>query len=395
MAGYRNVISGNSVNGELITGSGATGNVVEGDYIGVNAAGTAALGNVNGVEVDSGASGNTIGGQNVVAVQSFAITGSSGIVLLTFQSSVTSVLPLAPTASQVQNALDSLPSIGGAGGSASVTLVGSTYTVVFGGTLANSVLPSLQLTVNGVGEAVTIVSQGSLPRNIISGNTGDGVAITSATGNVLEGNYLGTNAAGTGAIANASGVVLAANGNLIGTNGDGVNDAAERNVISGNTQYGVEMNGAANNTIAGNYIGTNAAGMALLANGFSNVATFFSTGNIIGTDGLHGAFNVDERNVIGGGVILQNANVLAGNYIGLNAAGTAALSLEPCETASRFLEPWAAASVPMATALATPRKAMLSVGLTVPRSSWASPAPSSPATTSAPMPPAPSPSPTR
>ena len=165
----------------------------------MNAAGTAALGNSgDGVLVTSGASGATIGGQNVVAVQSFTITGSSGPVLLTFGSFVTSVLPVAPTASQVQNALNSLLSIGGAGGSTSVTQVGNTYTVVFGGTLAYSVLPSLQLTVNGVAEGVTIISQGSLSRNVISGNTGDGVDITGSgtTGNVVEGNYIGTNVSG-------------------------------------------------------------------------------------------------------------------------------------------------------------------------------------------------------
>src|SRR5207253_715829 len=73
------------------------------------------------------------------------------------------------------------------------------------------------------------------------------------------------NAAGTAAVPNAlSGVILAvtATNNRIGTNGDGVNDAAERNVISGNTQRGVLIQdvGTTGNVVAGNYIGTNTAG---------------------------------------------------------------------------------------------------------------------------------------
>ncbi len=57
---------------------------------------------------------------------------------------------------------------------------------------------------NGVGEGVTIVSQGSLPRNVISGNSGDGVDITGSgtTGNVVEGNIIGRNAAGTSVLLN-------------------------------------------------------------------------------------------------------------------------------------------------------------------------------------------------
>ena len=46
--------------------------------------------------------------------------------------------------------------------------------------------------------------------------------------------------------------------NLIGTNGDGVNDTAERNDISGNTSWGIEISdpGTDNNVVAGNLIGT-------------------------------------------------------------------------------------------------------------------------------------------
>ncbi len=62
-AGAANTIADNSGNGVSISTSGTTGNVVEGNYIGTNSAGATNLGNTgDGVRVFDQASGNTIGG---------------------------------------------------------------------------------------------------------------------------------------------------------------------------------------------------------------------------------------------------------------------------------------------------------------------------------------------
>ena len=166
-------------------------------------------------------------------------------------------------------------------------------------------------------------------RNIISGNHDNGIFLHGGTGDRVSGNYIGTDATGNAALPNQSGIDIGGTGYLVGTDGDGVNDAAERNVISGNLDYGVLLNGGFDTKVAGNYIGVNAAGDTRLSNGFASVATFYSTGNIIGTDGSNDAFNAHERNVIDAAVLLGNANVFAGNYVGLNAAGTAALAASP------------------------------------------------------------------
>ena len=62
-AAARNVISGNQLHGIEISGNTANGNQVLGNCIGTNVAGTAALGNtLVGVEINQGASNNSIGG---------------------------------------------------------------------------------------------------------------------------------------------------------------------------------------------------------------------------------------------------------------------------------------------------------------------------------------------
>ncbi len=302
-AAERNIVSGNTGSGVFILGGGTTGNVVAGNYIGADVSGLLALPNVDAVQITGGAQNNIIGtngdGNGFDATERNVLSGNSNAGVL------------------MQGA-----------GTQSNIVAGNYIGVTALGTAALGNLVGVQLANGASGNRIGTDANGiadAAERNIISGNADSGVEIAGgATSNVVASNYIGTNAAGTGALANNTGIVIGGSGNLIGTNGDGVNDAAERNVISGNTQYGVDMNGATNNKIAGNYIGTNAAGDTLLQNGFSSVATFFSTGNVIGTSGLD-AVNADDRNIISGGVILQNANIFAGNYVGLNAAGTASL----------------------------------------------------------------------
>lgn len=75
------------------------------------------------------------------------------------------------------------------------------------------------------------------------------------TENVVENCYIGTDAAGAVASANQYGIVIRSNNNRIGGT-----SALAMNVISGNSSVGVSINGDDNNTVQGNYIGTNAAG---------------------------------------------------------------------------------------------------------------------------------------
>src|SRR5207237_3700458 len=123
---------------------------------------------------------------------------------------------------------------------------------------------------------------------------------------VVAGNYVGTAADGLTALPNAGNgldVKRGATRTRIGTNADGINDAAERNVISGNGGSGMIIwnnsttavtNG---NVIAGNFIGTDKTGARALANGGDGVSIFDGVyGNPIGgTAGGAGHVNRGNR----------------------------------------------------------------------------------------------------
>ena len=80
------------------------------------------------------------------------------------------------------------------------------------------------------------------------------------------------------ALANSGDGILLDNSafNVVGTDGDGLNDAGERNVISGNALNGISIDGprAANNIVAGNVIGTRASGAAALGNQGAGIVVF-------------------------------------------------------------------------------------------------------------------------
>jgi uncharacterized repeat protein (TIGR01451 family)/CSLREA domain-containing protein len=152
-----------------------------------------------------------------------------------------------------------------------------------------------------------------------------GIAISAGGGNVLEGNLIGTNAAGTAAQGNGeSGVLISGSAN----NTIGGTTEAQRNVISGNLLHGVLIFGstAMGNVLQGNYIGLNAAGTASVSNVGEGVSIVSSTNNTIGGT-TAGARNIISGN-FGKGIRFLDAsdNLTIGNYIGTNAAGTAAVA---------------------------------------------------------------------
>src|SRR5207247_5057670 len=66
-AGTGNLISGNGDTGIIIVDPGSAGNVIQGNFIGTDVAGTVDLGNHAGVSIGDGASDNMIGGPEATA----------------------------------------------------------------------------------------------------------------------------------------------------------------------------------------------------------------------------------------------------------------------------------------------------------------------------------------
>jgi hypothetical protein len=289
-AGAGNLISGNSQQGIVIDGAG-TGVLVQGNQIGTNAAGTAALANgMSGVEM--AASNNTVGGTAAGAGNLISGNSQDGIVI---DGSVTGVLV---QGNQIGTNATGTAAL--ANGRAGVEIAGPSNTV--GGTAA------------GAG-------------NLVSGNSLDGIRIDiGATANLVQGNKIGTNAAGSAALANGvAGVEIFESSNTVGGTA-----ASAGNLISGNSQDGIFIATNAN-LVQGNKIGTNAAGKAPLPNGASGVEIRGASSNSIGGTAA-GAGNLISGNTLDGILITDvpaaasTANLVQGNKIGTNVAGTGAVA---------------------------------------------------------------------
>jgi len=145
-----------------------------------------------------------------------------------------------------------------------------------------------------------------------------------ANGIAVVGSYIGTDATGAVGLGGVNdGVRIASNNNTIGGT-----LVADRNVISGNGDNGVQFDPVSNNTVLGNYIGTNAAGTAAIGNGSCGVeARPGATNSTIGGTAA-GAGNLISGHSNWGGVCLDAGTsgiVVTGNRIGTNAAGAAAV----------------------------------------------------------------------
>ncbi len=187
--------------------------------------------------------------------------------------------------------------------------------VMLDGTAAG--IASHGLIVDGVGTTIRGLSIGAF----------DATAITVTADNVtIVGNYIGLAPDGITARANGGGITVleAADARIGGlTSGD-------RNVISGNTGTGVALigSGAIGNVVRGNYIGTDATGTSAIGNTLDGVhVTAGASSNIIGGT-VSGAGNLIFGNG-GAGISIDassNSNSLLGNAVYSN--GQLAIDLE-------------------------------------------------------------------
>jgi len=154
-------------------------------------------------------------------------------------------------------------------------------------------------------------------RNVISGNDDDGVDLHGfrTHGNLILGNFIGTDLTGTASVGNRSDGVLIkidANGNFV-----------LNNLLSGNESAGARIRtGAEGNQLAGNLIGTDVSGLLPLPNLGGVVITDGASNNFVGGE------RVGDGNVISGnaanGVFIgegSSGNLVQGNLIGTDLTG--------------------------------------------------------------------------
>jgi Right handed beta helix region len=302
-----NVVSGNGGDGISLHGAGTTGDVVAGNFIGTPD-GNFFLGNgANGVNVSDGASDNTIGGTAGLAGN--VIASSDSGVLITGEGTTGNVV--------VENLIGTNASDDGplGGGENGVSVSGGAS----GNTIGSTTL--------GAG-------------NVITDNYyGVNISGYGTTGNLVAGNLIGTNILGGDEIGNTQGVYISDEafenivdaGNMISGNSDGGIDISDSeattvqaNVICSNGGYGISVAGAAYTQIESNDIGTdasdgeelpNALGGVMVWNGAQDTTiggTAAGEGNLIsGNDG-------DGIDLAGAGT---NDNDVQGNLIGTDSSG--------------------------------------------------------------------------
>ena len=296
--GARNVILGGSNPAiHLVAGNvGVGGNAIQGNYIGTNAAGSTGLG-AAGISIET--LQNLIGGHD--PGQGNVISGDRGIDIREFRASGTIIQ----------------------GNYIGLSANGTTALANNGSGI--SILRANDTRVGGAqaGARNVIVTRGTGIQ--VSGN--GNVAEMTASDSVILGNYIGLSATGS-ALATAVGA-----GPGIGLTGAdntrvGSGDPGGRNVIANHARgIAIAEDAADNNSVQGNYIGTDATGLVAVPNAGHGISITFSSGGQPPFGTLIGGTLAGERNVISGngdcGIFSQGRSTLiVGNYIGAAADGS-------------------------------------------------------------------------
>ncbi len=323
------VINNFPYNALYFTG-GASGSIIENNYIGTDPGGTLAkpngrLNNYPAVAILNSAQHIKIGGTHSlegVLVSGNLISGNKGAGIAVLDN-------------------------------ASATLIEGNYIGTnFLGTepLGNGwegIAISCDSSLAAAGHGNTVGGQVATHSNVISANQRAGVAIacTNAYGNLVQGNYIGTDYHGNlpvGDLTSSVGVVLySAGSGIVYDNQIGGSIPEARNIIAGNTYDGVLVGAdvsvaglfATQNIIAGNFIGTgnpNFGSLASIPNGYNGIILRAgAVNNLIG--GIRAISNECDApcNLISGntenGILISGAinNRIRGNTIGMDAAGGA------------------------------------------------------------------------
>jgi uncharacterized repeat protein (TIGR01451 family) len=265
-AGARNIIVANGSAGIGLVGNDSTANIIQGNYIGIDASGTRALGNTfDGIDFNGGAF-NQVGGSNVGEGNVISGNGGNGITLFAGGA----------TANAIQG-----------------NFIGTDSTGMFGvGNKGDGIgiigAPNNQIGApNPPGTPAGVLGSG----NVISANSGNGIGMVGGDNTVVQNNFIGADLSGAPSLGNLGagvsnnggnnllvGGTLAGAGNVVADNGKTFN-AGGVNIFSGN--------GA---TIESNSIFSN-FGLGITNANFSNAPNVTLAGTGAGRTKILGSFS--------------------------------------------------------------------------------------------------------
>jgi hypothetical protein len=363
----RNVISGNGRYGVLIAGDSSQ-NLVAGNYVGMTADGAGPLGNTDfGVRLVGGSSpggdhntiGGTVAGMRNVISGGIEIRGTDDLIAGNFLGTDATGMHALCCGGIVFDdfGIKRNITIGGTTEAARNIISGG---ILFSSGAEDSVVQGNFIGIDVTGSSafpnggdaielrlganhITIGGNVAGAGNVISGHTGLGINIWQGSHDiVIAGNKIGTDSIGNKPLPNSrDGIWIVAYppgtgdvfGIRVGTDGDGVGDEFERNIISGNGN-GITIGGSGEGhargvVVAGNYIGLGADGTTPMGNSAAGV-----TVNPGVSDLVIGGTTPARRNVISGNgwvaVDIQagsSGTMVLGNDIGTDATGKTEVTL--------------------------------------------------------------------
>jgi hypothetical protein len=173
----------------------------------------------------------------------------------------------------------------------------------------------------GVDRGLVITAGSTLVRGLVINRFPEhAIRLETGDGNRIEGNFLGTDVTGTLPLGNMWGVMADINstGNTIGGS-----TAEKRNIISGNSEAGVAFDITSGNVVEGNYIGTDISGLVAVSGLQKGVSIYNgSSYNRIGGVAPGAGNLISGNGQVGVFVSSGTRNVVQGNVIGLAADGS-------------------------------------------------------------------------
>ena len=349
-----NLVSGNSNGNGIIVLNSSGSVIIKGNKVGTNLAGNAAVANLyNGIDVDNSLA-VVIGGAGANEGNLISGNGQAGLVITNASSNAvvkgniigTNLAGIAALANGIhgisiyKSVLNTIVG-GGLTGEGNLISgnglcginndVNSPGTTITGNKIGTNAAGTLAIGNLGQGifiknsDNVIIGGASKTLRNLISGNGtavgGNGIGVLSCNGHIIQGNFCGTSVTGLGPIPNFDTGISMTNssGNTIGGA-----SYMQRNLCSGNGNFGMYFYNLDNSSITGNYVGTDSTGNTTLNNISHGVHSDGGcdldnwVGNVVGGNGL-------GTNGNGMDLLTVTNNTFYGNYIGLGINGTSNL----------------------------------------------------------------------